>query len=146
MRFLGSLVVAAILASQPFSPARAGIGPRPQVDRNFPPLYGQPQPDQSQRYVPGRPMYRVPPRPAVYCDAYGRCWQQVPSYRRDRPYDGDGRGYDRRYDRRRYDDDQGRPPGWAAELPYGAWGSDRFVRLRADTVCDRLTGTCYRDD
>ena len=70
------------------SPAHAD-GPKAHVDPSFVPLHqwdpgipGASPPVQS--YQPPRPRPPVqsyqPPRPRRFCDAYGRCWERVPSY------------------------------------------------------------------
>jgi hypothetical protein len=69
-------------------------------------------------------------RPAVVCDRFGRCWQAGPFDRR----------FARGYPERRY----GRPPGWAERLPDSARTDHRFLRPRANVVCDRGTRICYK--
>jgi len=95
---------------------------------NLQPLYGG-QPAPAPRVV--TPGYRAvpvrPSRPAISCDAYGRCWQSVPSY-------GYGWGLDRGT----------RPPGWADDLPRRARDPSRFQRPRSGVVCDQGTSVCYK--
>ena len=58
------------------SPAHAD-GPKAHVDPSFVPLH---------QWDPGIPgasppvQSYQPPRPRRFCDAYGRCWERVPSY------------------------------------------------------------------
>ena len=67
-------------------------------------------------------------RPALVCDQFGRCWQADSFDRRFA-----------RYPERRY----GRAPGWAERLANSA-RADRFLRPRANLVCDRATRICYK--
>lgn len=134
------LLVALTLALGAAPPAAADNGPRPRVDQRYPPLHranpgmgtpprlAAPPVRSSQR----RGYYDAPRRPVINCDAYGRCWQQVPY--------GSGYGYGSGYTGRTGT----RPPGWADDLPYRAQGSDRFLRPRSGVVCDRSTSVCYK--
>jgi len=104
---MGALVISV-------APARAGDPPAARVDPNFPPF---------RSVMPGAggpptPNYVVPaPRPQIYCDTYGRCWQQVPSQRSQKNSQRRDWGYDQR-------------PGWGYDQqrphrdPYGFNGSD----------------------
>ncbi len=146
---LGVLLLALALAfSAAPSPVEAGgDGVRPRVDQRYPPLHranpglGAPPrlsaPAPRSSYRGGGHYGATPRRPVINCDAYGRCWQSVPSY--DRRY-GSGfgaNGY-------RAPSSGTRPPGWADDLPYRAQGYDRFVRPRSGVVCDRATSVCYK--
>jgi len=79
---------------------------------------------------PGMPGYGLSrfDRPALVCDRFGRCWQAGPFDRRL------ARGYERR----------DRPPGWAERLPQSVRSANRFLRPRAELVCDRATRICYK--
>ena len=60
--------------------------------------------------------------PSVVCDSFGRCWH-----------------------RRHLERPDAEPPGWAENLPGSARRDDRFLRPRAELVCDRTTRICYKD-
>ena len=66
-------------------------------------------------------------RPSIVCDRFGRCWQRA-------PYDRFARGYVGR--------GNAEPPEWAENLPDSARVRDRFLRPRANVVCDRATRIC----
>lgn len=146
---LGSLLLTlAVLLAVPAPVEAGGGGVRPRVDQRYPPLHranpGLGSPPRLSAPAPrrstyGRGYYRdAPRRPVITCDPYGRCFQQVPSYRSGGAYSGRGNVYG-------YGLPSGtRPPGWADDLPYRAQGYDRFVRPRSGVVCDRNTSVCYK--
>jgi Fels-1 Prophage Protein-like len=127
--FLRFVLFTAVAGSELPSPtARAGA-PTARVDPNYAPL-GVAPPTTVPSFPTAPPAYRPsapssPRRPVVNCDAYGRCWQQVPGYR-------DPGGYG------------ARPPGWADDVPYRARDPYRFDRPRSGVVCDRGTSLCYK--
>lgn len=99
-------------------------GPKPRIDPSFPPLYG----GDPNRGGGAPPAYRPapPPRPAIACDPYGRCWRQLPRY-----------GYGDRFGGTR-------PPGWADDLPDRGQTRGRFSRPRSGVVCDQASRICYK--
>lgn len=115
-------VLLALMAS-----AWADVGPPPRLAPFLPPAYqGLERGGAVHRDRASRGAYRLPPRRAVYCDVYGRCWGSAP----DRFHRGD-----------RY---RSRPPGWADSLPRRSKRPDRFARPGESVVCDRLTSICYK--
>jgi hypothetical protein len=83
---MGSVSLALLLLAGGAPPSAANDGPKARIDPNFAPLPGIapgaitpfPTPVPNNPAVQRRP---VRPQPQVFCDAYGRCWQQVPGYR-----------------------------------------------------------------
>ena len=82
---VGSASLALLLLGAAPSDA-ADNGPTARIDPNFAPLPGIapgaitpfPTPVPTNPAVQQRP---VRPQPQVFCDAYGRCWREVPGYR-----------------------------------------------------------------
>jgi hypothetical protein len=137
-RFLSrSLALGALMLAAGLGPQARADGPKPRVDPRFPPLHQMDSFGQNRAATPPPPSY-VPSRPTLNCDSYGRCWQQVPTYRR--PGVGDDRrnrfGYGAPLNTR--------PPGWADDLPRRAQQPDRFFRPRGGVVCDRSSSICYK--
>jgi hypothetical protein len=127
------LAVALVLAAGLLPAVAMADGPGVRIDPNFPPLGSGGSgggssrggfSDRAPRGYDDGYQRRRSPRPQIYCDGYGRCFQRVP----DR-----SRGFGTR------------PPGWADDLPGRIRYPDRFSRPRSGVVCDQATYICYRD-